>query len=1118
MITITHTPNKSLNKISQNTLDIIKGVQDRFNTSEKAISPYNTPSLPNSISFHEALASNQFTSIGMGLYKGAYKDEDYGRIWVRKSFTNEAGEKEDWLVAYEDDEGNLIRQIASEELQGMRKAANLKKKADYYLGDKGIEEIGFGDGDNEGEIMFGITVDQDKQDSVITIAESLGLDFDGTGMIVNDFNTIDLYFVAETEEQKENFKKVIKSKGIKLSSLQKQSYDLEAFKKYPQYKKYFLKLQDLIDVFMYGKPMVISKGTEYLMQQFPELDEIEAQKILNIWLGEVNPFEGYYSGGNGSSMANKTAADVKPENIPIAPGIKSKNLSLDESGGAGTGTVTVEFTDVDKALDFYQNDVSSGGEVKETPKEEEEIPQNEEVQQAPPPAQQPAQQPLPQVQPKASNKRAGYDDSYYNENNVQDAFGQNLYEGERVKNNKGERGTIQQINDMDDIVWVKYDGEIYPRKERAQFLTKWANTTVGTFSRDGVKGTKVYRYSKGNKYLTANTWRYVFNKLANNDESVKKVIKYSFVNEEGVEIPLKLQNSIKVGEMFERPDNRELIRFAGFIDKKAEDDPLFDPGVNYDETMDNEIQDYIHEMILENKSGEEIVDRVTSIYGIPRDKAVIMYHKCLTKMSSKTAATLDISVDAEDNVISDILDNILDNVDLEEETSEGNEYGEGINDWGDEEEDKLPGGYADDMSDDEFDPEQLEKGIEEEEKEHTDDEDIAKEIAEDHLVEDENYYDKLDKMEEKENSEEKDEEEDTDKESSKKTAAKDGDKIYFKINNSIAEVYYSGNMWVEGNIMEGEEPIGWGTKTYPGALAPEDLVLPLSQNYGNAELSYYDYRDDSDVFSSKREAKSPPGRKHEVEKLKETGMPEEEAFGIAWKQHKEHGKPKKKSNLNKLAFDDMNPMDLDEPEDDFNDDWDVSENTDLTNLEDESSMFEIYPYTVAHDSSDNSYSVYNQETGETEFAGFGDEGKREAENMIIRKTSSKTAADISDEIPPMSLTTDESQSDTIDNPQQQRQVQQPLPPKPSLNNEPGDVLYDSTKNEGGGNKFQVTTDPSEKTVTVKFLEDEQNKMLDQAINEGAGAPLQQQPIQNQQPLVQNPPQKNFEDTNSQVNF
>ena len=44
--------------------------------------------------------------------------------------------------------------------------------------------------------------------------------------------------------------------------------------------------------------------------------------------------------------------------------------------------------------------------------------------------------------------------------------------------------------------------------------------------------------------------------------------------------------------------------------------------------------------------------------------------------------------------------------------------------------------------------------------------------------------------------------------------------------------------------------------------------------------------------------KSPPGRKEEVEKLKAKGLPASEAFGIAWKQQNEKGKPAKKSEPN----------------------------------------------------------------------------------------------------------------------------------------------------------------------------------------------------------------------------
>lgn len=60
---------------------------------------------------------------------------------------------------------------------------------------------------------------------------------------------------------------------------------------------------------------------------------------------------------------------------------------------------------------------------------------------------------------------------------------------------------------------------------------------------------------------------------------------------------------------------------------------------------------------------------------------------------------------------------------------------------------KLHGGKADDMDDDEFDSKQLSKGISVEMEEHTDDPDEAEEIAEDHLTEDDEYYDWLEAME-----------------------------------------------------------------------------------------------------------------------------------------------------------------------------------------------------------------------------------------------------------------------------------------------------------------------------------------------------------------------------------
>jgi hypothetical protein len=59
----------------------------------------------------------------------------------------------------------------------------------------------------------------------------------------------------------------------------------------------------------------------------------------------------------------------------------------------------------------------------------------------------------------------------------------------------------------------------------------------------------------------------------------------------------------------------------------------------------------------------------------------------------------------------------------------------------------LPGGLADGKPDSEFPQEQLHEGVETEAEEHGGSPEIAKDIAKDHLVEDNKYYDHLEKME-----------------------------------------------------------------------------------------------------------------------------------------------------------------------------------------------------------------------------------------------------------------------------------------------------------------------------------------------------------------------------------
>jgi hypothetical protein len=80
-------------------------------------------------------------------------------------------------------------------------------------------------------------------------------------------------------------------------------------------------------------------------------------------------------------------------------------------------------------------------------------------------------------------------------------------------------------------------------------------------------------------------------------------------------------------------------------------------------------------------------------------------------------------------------------------------------------EDQIPGGLADDAEPEDFPLDQLLKGIKVE-LEHTDDPEVAMEIAQDHLEEHDRYYDALEDMEdelsgkdEEEEGEEENEEE-----------------------------------------------------------------------------------------------------------------------------------------------------------------------------------------------------------------------------------------------------------------------------------------------------------------------------------------------------------------------
>jgi len=528
-------------------------------------------------------------------------------------------------------------------------------------------------------------------------------------------------------------------------------------------------------------------------------------------------------------------------------------------------------------------------------------------------------------------------------------------------------------------------------------------------------------------------------------------IKYSFVDEKGNSILFYSNKNLRIGEIVTHPGNQTELLYIDNIIEKTSSQKIANEG------SDEPKKDYTDDDAIDDvMNGEEV--------------------------------SIDIHIEAEPDVIDKMIDNIINGIDSS---------------------DKLEGGKADDVPDEEFDEEQLDKG-KDVEKEHTDDDELAKEIAKDHLEESGNYYKDLEKMENKEK-----------KESSKTATVSSNLGVWVATlskklpEDQLSQLHNILNQFLpeqDGRdyfeIIKGIDALPFDQKERLGETLKETLGMS--------------------TYANIKEAVSPPGRKHEVEQLKEKGVPEEEAFGIAWKQYNEKGKPKKESKLQfsnkKLSFDDP----YDTQSDFYNDrgsyDRFLNEPDDLYDSmgehEDELTNVSIGDSVKVIDPESDQFGMTGNVIDRLEFNSFRVNINGEDYHLYrdeIEKVGSKIAADISDQIPPMSSVTDESKTEKPD------PNAQPLPPKPELNNQPGDVLYDSNKEQKGQGKFQVTTDPVEKEVTVKFLPEDD--ALNQAINEGVGmkpqplTPPGQQQQQSQFPQPgQNPQQKQFEDTNSQVMF
>ena len=235
-----------------------------------------------------------------------------------------------------------------------------------------------------------------------------------------------------------------------------------------------------------------------------------------------------------------------PKNVPLAQGIKSKNITMDETGGGGTAKVTVEFSDVDQGLKFYQDGIQSGAPAKKEEKPEAPAADEGEAGEgAPAPA--PAAggpgaggPPVPPV-PGGGATPAGLVQPASREDQINTLIKQSVappgWEG-AVKDMKKEYG--EDSSKPFATAW-KLHGE--GRKPWNQ--KKKRKSSIEQFTHRGQKIATVQRYHyAGLDNLTV----------------------YTYINESGETCPLPFDFHVPIGGQFDRSDTGATIRLAGYAD------------------------------------------------------------------------------------------------------------------------------------------------------------------------------------------------------------------------------------------------------------------------------------------------------------------------------------------------------------------------------------------------------------------------------------------------------------------------------------------------------------------------------------------------------------------------
>jgi len=335
-----------------------------------------------------ALASSAalgFRPVGFDLYALSTEDPLLPTVWKKDTVIDPVtGKRTEWLVAYTTDDDDIVRSTAAGLTSVAWETRNVNvpqqkvhggdRVQDPQTGRQGtVTQLTWADTHRGGTGHFELYVQWDGESR-----ESL-----------SDYNAVQPLVAQATQKTADisaghgapRFKqKVHEESGDYEGNYNPMDYDSDTIKgrdylafkqKHPEYQDYYAFIQmhpgmmNQMFGFVEGHTWKIPAGSAGNKEQttdwaFDQFFKSFKQKALN---GKPAPAgtektPAAWASQKTASMSPvlHTAADPTPKKNtpPIAPGILTKNLTLDQSGQGGTAKVTVDFNDPQKGEEFFK--------------------------------------------------------------------------------------------------------------------------------------------------------------------------------------------------------------------------------------------------------------------------------------------------------------------------------------------------------------------------------------------------------------------------------------------------------------------------------------------------------------------------------------------------------------------------------------------------------------------------------------------------------------------------------------------------------------------------------------------------------------------------------------------